>query len=543
MDSSYEDSTVFFYEVGLVIAYKNPVAPVNRVKKFVNKEVDEINFYVDAALPRHQYYSSPASSSHMQKTTFRRQDIFDQFIPKQNRLRLQEARMMRNQVSVIQSLVNFKLSLYTKEFSISKAKPGSKKVIAFSNKWKIKNIQKHLMDDLISCDNCILVWKTSGPRSKTIQFIITVRPEDSRVVEINGKEFLYITLDRMYYENLEQVLREGEEKHDKQLVDEAKKVPKEWFEAAKSGKEIPLRKSEGYHYIVKRKFAEKRENGLCSPSMMAIKTDALILRYLELAEFTTAFNLKNLILHVQQGESVIENGIVNRKLYTSKKKLKALRRHLNNLEKSIRLYTDHTVKLTYIFPPIELFKKERYESVHYRVINIWGGLPNALFAGDTKTSIGSAFISLKRPNIEGKDNRDIISDLLIEFFSEVLSIEKEKVPAINYDNDALRDERLKLDIQKFLRQYGYMDFETATRDFGYDPDEIEAGLKADNKRKDILVPVFEPSQGITAEVKHGIKKGGKGKEGPEGEKGAPSKGARGPVDKEKITGKTARSDR
>jgi len=487
-------------------------APVNRITDYFSCDYDKvdaehINSFVENALPRFQFFSNNGSSS-VQKTSFRLEDWFDNLIPKSNSEKIVESRKMRNQVSVIQALTNFKLSLYSKSFSISSAKQGSKLFINTAKKWNLKKIQKELHDDLLTSDNAVLVWKANGPRSKKIQFVMRLPTEQVKLIEVNQQEFLYVMLDKKTFEEYETIIRQ-KELHDPLLIDEIKKLPKEWFEYARLGKPLPLSKKDGYHFSVKRKYAGKEDNGLCAPSMMSIFTDALIIRYLELAEFTTAFNLKNLILHIRHGETVSEAGIVNRQFRTNRKKLSALRLKMNNLEKGMRFYTDHTVQLDYVFPPLELFKKERYESVFFRVINIWGGMPNALFAGDSKTSVGSAFVSMKRPQIEGDANREIISEMITEFLAFAENKDESKVPTINYDNDALRDDRVKLDIFKFLKQFGGMDYETIQRAFGFDPDQILAGQKRDQKHKKIMLPTFEPSQGIVAQIQWGINKGGK----------------------------------
>lgn len=530
-----------------MVKANSKISPVNRIAKFFEQDVEEINVHVGAGLPAFRVGSgvgfvSPNSGfsptgSGVQKVSFLDSDLFTEFVPRLNRDRLREARAIRKTVNVINSLVNFKLDLYTKQFSISDTKPLSKKVKAFAETWKISDIQKELHDDLLTGDNCVIIWQK---KNGTVKTVMRVPPEEVDVFTLNGKDFLSLHLDAQRFLELQKII-DNPKKHDPELVREARRMPRTWFDAARKGKPIPLTRKDGWDYIIKRKFASVQENGLCSPSMMTIKTDSLILYYLQIAEFTTAYNLKNLILHIKQGETVIENGVVNKKLYTSVKKIRAIRRHLNNLEKSIKLYTDHTVSLEYIHPPIELFKKEKYESVHFRVINVWGGLPNALFAGDSKTSIGSAFVSLKRPNIEGWANRDTIASLLREFFSKAMQIKLPMVPNIGYDNDALRDERLKLDIIKFMTQWGNMDSLTMIKEFGYDPESINAGIKTDQKNKKLRVPVFEPSQGITAEVHHGISKNKAS--GPDGEAGAPPGDKAAPVGDEKVTGPITRSDR
>ena len=127
------------------------ITPVNRISKFIEEDIDEINIHIGAGLPA--FRVSPNSgfvsgSGGVLKTSFLDTDLFTEFVPPKNRDRLRESRAIRKTINVINSISNFKLDLYTKQFSISTTKSSSANVIKFAEKWKIEDIQKQLHDDL-----------------------------------------------------------------------------------------------------------------------------------------------------------------------------------------------------------------------------------------------------------------------------------------------------------------------------------------------------------------------------------------------------------
>ncbi len=522
-----------------------PYVPINRVKKYIPEEADQIVNFIEGGLPinNSRVFSTIPGSSGVKKTDHIVKDVFDQIIPTKNRDKMFRTRAIRTDISVVQSLVNFKLSLYTKNFTVSPEKKG-KKFTDLVDEWSIKKIQKELHDDLLTQDNCILAWKTkTSAKNSKIEFVMRIRPEDAKVITIHNKDFLAVFLDAKKHEELDKIrLRPAD--HDKDLIREISRIPRKHFEAARLKKPIALSKRDGWNWAIGMKYSDPQvDNGLCKPSMVSIYGDALIVRYLENAELTTAYNLKNLILHIRHGESIVENGIVNNRYRTSTAKLRALSAKLNNLESSVKFFTDHTVNLEYIFPPMELFKRERFESVYFRIINLWGGMPESLFTGTGKTNIGNAFVSLKRVQIEGEDNRNIVKDVVTQFLAFAGNVKPSKVPPLSYDNDALRDERIKLEIYKFLKANSFVDFETTVREFGLDPEVVKARLLRDRKSGDFLIPVFEPSQGISAEVVHMISKlraEAKVESAPAGKPGRPATTGEGP-DKESMTGELDRS--
>src|SRR6185436_5812338 len=84
---------------------------------------------------------------------------------------------------------------------------------------------------------------------------------------------------------------------------------------------------------------------------------------------------------IQQGESITTGPNAGKKTnWVTKDIVKKLSEKFKNVSQVMRLITDHTLSINYIFPDPKVFSPEKYQKVEERILR-WGGVPDVLMTG------------------------------------------------------------------------------------------------------------------------------------------------------------------
>jgi hypothetical protein len=324
-------------------------------------------------------------------------------------------------------------------------------------------------------------WKSNTPINATLL--------DPRLIEVEnifGKDFIYMRPSR---EMLNLLARNDEvAKKIREIIPQ--KYLKEW----ERGNSVYLEGTKRYYDL--KEYCQK----YTVPPISVIFGDLEILKTLQEADYAVAQKLRQLILHIKIGSKDFNNGQpVNKKIIDDAKV------EFNDPSRSMEVFSQYFVDMKYIFPPLEIFNKEKYGSVIERILQ-WSGIQTIISTENGSYSEG--YIKIKGLKQIIENGREKIKKTLDDFNKEIarknglLYYGKEKIPKIIFNKNALEDPKIVQEIVKYLYGTGVLSIESLEEYGGYDYKvELERKEKENEKYRDkhIVEPLFEPNQGLLSE--------------------------------------------
>lgn len=431
--------------------------------------------------------------------------------PRNKKDRLKRAYFHYDRDDLLGALIDLMVEFTTVGFSLQVVSDDSNQDQAQSQEfiqsfqWKLEKIcrQSSLRDlvetlvrDSFISDNMILYWRESevnqlgyssenstpsesgeeGYTGTGISGIIDISSVKPSVAEWNNS-FLSDILSVEIPDDIKKIIEEAKrlygDRAESELINQG--VDKKYIEAVNQGRStVTLNREDGDNWIVWTK--ERKHGGLSDPSMFKIFLSLDQRNILNEGEFSTSLLMKHFIMLIKSGES-IDNGPLagNRANWLKDADAKVLSETFSNAAKTLRVICNHTTKVEFIFPPAEMFNKEKFQNVDRKLFNFAG--VSVSIVDVEQGSHATAYISIKRMTVKMEKQRERISEMITKFFSSPSVRSRIGLPegynvVANFDSNALKEPRQLLEEVKFLFNGQVSDPRTAARELGRNPDSI-----------------------------------------------------------------------
>lgn len=369
-------------------------------------------------------------------------------------------------------------------------------------------------------DNLILHWKINpgvalggsgsedAPITKNnkaipgLQYIGTLNPADVTWDNALGNDRLYVDVPQALVMRITIAWKYPDrQKAIQALIDEG--IDQKWITAVttalgkgeKAG-QVELRNDDGEYWLIR--TTARKHYGLSFPSMYTVFLAQESRRMFCDGEFAAAYMMKHFIQHLTMGESITTGPFAgSTQNWPTSEEIDALLEKFANVQKTMRIGTNHTVKIQFVYPPAEMFALDKFASPESRILR-WAGVNSALIGGDKQT-VAEGFIGLKRMIADMADTRKLISDLLRDFFRHDsirsrIKIDERFDASCQFDENVLKDPRQLLDEVKFLVTEGVGDPEMTLRELGRDPEATRMSKVRSihlNEAERVYEPVYD----------------------------------------------------
>lgn len=355
---------------------------------------------------------------------------------------------------------------------------------------KLPTIAEELTFFFAACDNAILHCKIEGG---AIDYVQTIDPRD---VDWSKTTTSQLAL-RIPSSLASEIKTELKTTGGRQKLLE--RYPEKYIQAAENGSNLVILINDDGEYWW-HAVAGNRWTGLCRPSHRQIVPDVILRQIFIDGDWSAAYFLKNIIQHVKAGEAGPSNQVTMGKrgpTWASTEDLKKLNNQLKELNKALRLMTDHTVKIEYIYPPKEAWDPTKYLKVEDRILR-WGGVPEQLLTGkgDGHAQGQTGFT---RFAANGKFVRRRIGDLFVDMFTHpdlrnAWGLPDQATVQAIWSQQNLKSPKVALDETNAAYDRGMLDDETYHERIGEDHDIVKARMQKQPKK--FWQPAFEKSQGL-----------------------------------------------
>lgn len=358
---------------------------------------------------------------------------------------------------------------------------------------ELYKVAEELIRDYVSTDNCILLWGIDG---KTLKYVTTISPGRVDYQRAIGGERMLVEMDDETRIRIHRALMDRD-------TSALELYPEKYVEAVRVGKRwVLLDNKDGEYWIVRSNA--RRFSGLARPSMRPIFGDVLLRETLKAGDWATAYYLKRVIEHVRAGESPPHGQLQNlRALYPTPDQITKYQKAFQSPGQTMRFFTDHTVKIEYPHPPVEIFAPDKYKKVEERILR-WGGVPNALQIGEGGDGFSQGHLGIRRFVAEGWSVRRVITEImqswiLHDSMRPLLKIPNESRVTVAFNEQTLKDPKQILDELNNAWDRGLLDNRSYNEGLGRSHDLIKARKREDAQDKELWVPTFEPKQGLLNE--------------------------------------------
>lgn len=279
-----------------------------------------------------------------------------------------------------------------------------------------------------------------------------------------------------------------------------------------------LDRAEGHRWIIRTLGPE--QNGIPDPSMATIFIHLASRAMLNEGEFGAACQMKHFIQHIKLGESIQSGPQAGSKAnWASKEEIETFDKIINSIQKSIRLTTNHTVTVSFVFPPKEMFDRSKFGNSEKAILE-FAEMPEVLMSGDGATN-SSGTIAIKRTMTSIEDCRDEISDIFSQFFKSRQVYDnvfqgkpaREMYVTARFDLNVLKDPRVLIDELKLLISGNAIGPTTCITELNRDPN-VAKGEKLSDIEYNKSTGVFDKSFSKSGKATH---------DGPPGRPSSPNK--------------------
>jgi hypothetical protein len=463
------------------------------------------------------------------------ESIMNRTLPRDKRMQVAKALCFYEEDDLLQSLVNVKCDFAMSGFGIHVKEPlqintslpddneDEKKrqakaeldrsVVTLETKQRLEDAKrKHhlrkvaqdLFRDYFTTDTMILYWRVDPkvsadsapadgipPEEGVIPGLVDVcalSPKDVDWDNSIGQDILRVRVPDAIRERIMIALNKTTEQERAAAIAELARqgLGEKWINAVRglnpdgTAAKLPgfaeLNRDEGDNWIVRTKG--RKHHGICRPTMFSVFLSLELRKSLITGDFSAAFMMKHFVQLIQTGESIDQGQQAgSRNNWLKPKEAKSILKIFQNVSKAMRIVTNHTLKVSFVFPPKEMFNEEKFKTCESRVFN-WAGIVIAVMRGEGGTYSGG-FIGIKRLIASLQSSREDLSEMYQEFFDHPTIRQRVKLPpkyqaVARFDENVLKEPAQILNEIRFLVQEGLEDPYTALRELGRDPDLVKA---------------------------------------------------------------------
>lgn len=415
---------------------------------------------------------------------------------------IERAQAYRKEKGIIQQIIDIKQNFGSSGFKTTHPNTKIKNYYdELNSEIDMDTLVLDMWDDFLTASNIVFHWKTDNAGG--IEYAMCLDPALIDVISVGGRDLIYITPDEEFKTLVKKVNKTIEEKE--YLAD----FDKKWIEAAKNpygttqGR-VLLSESDNEYVIMVKLGKRKGIGGLATPKMKGIFDDVELRELMIAGDWEVAFQTKNMITHVTAGESITSGEKAGtRKNWATQKELNELKTIMKHPSKSLTFFSNHTVKIQFIFPSQEVFDARKYIGVENRIYK-WAGIGSGIVVGEGG-NYATAYINIKKLIAELQLGRRIIRRLLEKFYEHPSvkpdsAKKSDKVLKIRWDEQSLKDPKHLLEEVRFAVQQGFTSNETASDIMGYDTDTEKARKTKEWKERGIWFPSFESRQGLLSGI-------------------------------------------
>jgi len=287
-------------------------------------------------------------------------------------------------------------------------------------------------------------------------------------------------------------------------------VPEKYVKAVFSQTPVTLKNEDGEYWIIRANGPKYK--GFAKPALHTIELDIKLRQFLLGGDFSVAFFFKRLIEIIHHGEGCQSGPLAGKRgaTWTQNDDIAKLAAQFELPAETLRIITDHTLKIVYSQPPTDSLGGEKYDPVEKRILR-WGDIPDIIMTGEGGTYAGG-FIGVKKLVAKGVRTRRIVGEILVEFLSHPTVRpadlkDKDEIDVL-FDQQNLKEPQQLLDEVNAAYDRGALSVTTYQEQLGFHH-SMEAMRKVEEHRMGGLWrPLFEPRQGMLSLVTDG-KEGGR----------------------------------
>lgn len=309
--------------------------------------------------------------------------------------------------------------------------------------YHLDQVVESLLQDYFVTDSMILYWRTQGAGAESAEIDANLSLEFLQT-PVNGlQEVNAISPHDVIWDNslgnnelraaipaaLEERIRIALDDEDRstEMIEGliASGVPQKAIDAVDEGEQYyMLVKEEGDNWAIVSR--ERKNHGLATPRMTRLFLPLATRYMMTEGEFAGGVMMKHFIFHIKSGES-IQSGpqAGTRESWATKEECEFYTRQFSGVDKTRVFATDHTVELSFVHPPVEMFSIAKYESSNRRVFD-FVGISLMLYSGEGGKYSGGS-LSVKRLLADIVEARGKIAKM----FSDMLNGE-DMLNAIEY---------------------------------------------------------------------------------------------------------------
>jgi len=382
-----------------------------------------------------------------------------------------------------------------------------------TRKQGLHQLVEEIIADWELYDNVVVQWKVGVDGEQPgLHYVTTIEPYRIKGFQDGWGQSeikLELTLDFILMVGKALAANKGNKDA---TVEQLKKdgVPEKYVIAAFTRTPVTLKNSDGEYWIIRANGPKYR--GFAKPSMHTIEMDIKLREFLLGGDFSIAFFFKRLIQIVHHGESCQNGPYAGKRgpTWTNDEDLKALAEQFELPAETMRLITDHTLKIVYSLPPTESLTGEKYDPVEKRILR-WGDIPDVLMTGEGGTYAGG-FVGLKKLVAKGVRTRRIAGEILVEFLShptvKPAGLKNKDAIDVLFDQHNLKEPQQLLEEVNSAYDRGTLSVATYQEQLGFHH-HMEAMRKVEeHSAAGLWRPLFEKSQGMLNLV-NDDKKGGR----------------------------------
>lgn len=324
-----------------------------------------------------------------------------------------------------QGLSEFRASLWSTGFKVVHAHPDIERLYTkFSEEQNLNSLTVEGMNHLSVCNNACLTWrvKTTG----VLEYARFYRPDLTRLDPIRFS--LWCKPSAQFANMVSKATKEELNKYIRPFGNDS--AVKAWVEAVKpsSSKPSPYpgyvqllddgTKTARDHWVIFTGSGGNTQTEYSPVTMKSIFLDLELVKLLFDGDWSTAWMIKNMIVLVQQGESITSGPLAGlRRNYPTGADLQALKTEFQKAGKAQIVYGNHTIKISFNSPDAKTFSPEKYSAVLQRICWFFGIGSYMMLGGSEGSSFATASWNVQAIRTRAKTMRELYASYFIKFLT------------------------------------------------------------------------------------------------------------------------------
>lgn len=405
-----------------------------------------------------------------------------------------DARKWEQKSLLMQVLVALKIGFYNYGFALrpverplDEAKKEALRKWQRLNRRKIRALVKETWQDRVVTDNVIAFWREKA--GVVIPRVIMVPAERCIYSDAMGIEKLKVNLGWN-----ETDLRTGKPGEPQDRTRDPNRLTAKEIKRYAASRYVELSEDEGEFFRVLKR--SRTGWGFTLPRMTAVFRTMAQDESMQVADNLWAFLSRAVTRHFKIGHEIRNGPLAGRGTwFWDPVRDAALREFFEGKVGILDVSTNFDVAIEFPYPDGKRFEREKYLSVFER-LSTWAG-PTGMMLLNNKGNGNPEWLKLLR--IEATEERDDVGPYLSEIVNTVFKPPMEV--EVSWKNTIFQDQRMAVELLKFLTTTGALSYRTALDEASFDPDQErehkaeEAELIQDPEKKYLLLPPFDPAHG------------------------------------------------